>query len=173
MKILLVSLAASLLIGCNSASPVQVNSNSRDSQPKTEKRETVIAHTTENQTPPDLAPAANSGQKTKWSQGGDAIDTKEFDAAIAKAQMDLRAKPTNGELIAALASAYFKRAVALTEARQYASALGDYRRAVKLDPTNSEAKDWIEKIIMIYDSMNKDYPKEGEEPPPLPFTKGK
>jgi len=24
---------------------------------------------------------------------------------------------------------------------------------------------------MIYDGMNKSYPKEGEEPPPLPFTK--
>jgi hypothetical protein len=26
---------------------------------------------------------------------------------------------------------------------------------------------------MIYDSMNKEYPKEGEEPQPLPFEKGK
>lgn len=161
------------MLGCNSASPVQSNSNSQNSQAKTEKRETAIAHTTENRTLPNMAPDANSGQKTKWSQSGDAIDTKDFDAAIAKAQMDLKAKPTNGEMMAALAGAYFKRGVALTEARQYASALGDYRRAVKLDPTNAEAKDWIEKIIIIYDSMNKGYPKEGEEPPPLPFAKGK
>ena len=73
----------------------------------------------------------------------------------------------------ALADTYLKRGVALTEARQYASALGDYRRTIKYDPENTEAKEWIDKIIMIYDGMNKSYPKEGEEPPPLPFTKAK
>ena len=112
MKILVVSFAASLLIGCNNAGPVQTNANSQNSLPKTEKRETVIAHTTENQSPPSMAPDGNSGQKTKWSQSGDAIDTKEFDAAVAKAQADLKAKPTNGELMTALASAHFKRGVA-------------------------------------------------------------
>ena len=169
----MVVLAACLLIGCNTGSPVQVNSNSQSDPPKTEKQQTVISHSTENKMPPNLAPDANSGQKTKWSQGGTAIDTKEFDTAVAKSQMDLKAKPANASLMSTLSDAYYKRAVALTEARQYASALGDYRRALKYDPSNAEAKDWIDKIIMIYDSMNKEYPKEGEEPPPLPFTKGK
>jgi len=87
--------------------------------------------------------------------------------------MDLKAKPANPVLISALADAYYQRGVALTDARQYASALGDYRRAIKYDPNNADSKQRIDKIIMIYDSMNKEYPKEGEEPPPLPFTKGK
>ena len=61
---------------------------------------------------------------------------------------------------------------ALTQpARQYASALGDFRRAVKNDPTNTEAQDWIKQIITIYDSINRSYPQEGEEPPPLPMQK--
>jgi hypothetical protein len=59
--------------------------------------------------------------------------------------------------------------VALTDARQYASALGDYRRVLKYDPNNSEAKNWIEQIIGIYDSLGRESPKEGDEPPPLPF----
>jgi hypothetical protein len=59
--------------------------------------------------------------------------------------------------------------MALTDARQYASALGDFRRALKYDPSSEEAKTWIDQIIKIYDSMNKEYPKEGEEPPPLPW----
>lgn len=80
-------------------------------------------------------------------------------------------KTAGGKPSKALGDAYYKRAVALTEARQYASALGDYRRALKNDPSNAEAKDWVDKIIMIYDSMNKTSPKEGEEPPPLPFKK--
>jgi len=61
--------------------------------------------------------------------------------------------------------------VALTDARQYASALGDYRRTLKYDPSNAEAKDWIERIVSIYDSINRESPKEGEEPPPLPMGK--
>ena len=73
----------------------------------------------------------------------------------------------------ALAGAYFKRGVALTDARQYASALGDYRKTLKYDPQNREAKEWIDMITNIYDGRNQDYPKEGEEPPPLPFAKGK
>ena len=93
-------------------------------------------------------------------------------SAIAVAEKKLGGKPADVTAKKTLATAYFKRAFALTEARQYASALGDYRRAMKYDPSNPEAKSWIDKIILIYSGMNKDYPKEGEEPPALPFTKG-
>jgi tetratricopeptide (TPR) repeat protein len=119
-------------------------------------------------------PASNmaGGAKSKWSQGGEPIDTSEMDNAIADAEKNVKAKPGDEAARKALGDAYFKRASALTDARQYAAALGDYRRALKNDPSNSEAKDWIAQIISIYDSMNKQYPPEGEEPPPLPFRKG-
>ena len=64
------------------------------------------------------------------------------------------------------------RGEALKDARQYASALGDYRRALKNDPSNAQAKNWIEQIIMIYDSLGRESPPEGQEPQPLPFKKG-
>ena len=35
----------------------------------------------------------------------------------------------------------------------------------------AEAKEWIDKIIMIYDSMGRESPKEGEEPPALTKSK--
>ena len=89
------------------------------------------------------------------------------------AEKALSAKANDNTSKKALSSAFYKRAVALTEARQYASALGDYRRALKYDAANADAKEWVEKIIMIYDGLRKESPKEGEEPPPLPFTKGK
>lgn len=125
----------------------------------------------------DYSPPANqtvvpkSETKTKWTQSGNPIDTGEFDAEIAKAEKNLKAKPKDEAAKNALAEAYVKRGVALTEARQYASALGDYRRTLKLDAKNEEAKNGLEQIINIYESLNRDYPKEGEEPPPLPFTK--
>ena len=113
--------------------------------------------------------APSAGGKTKWTQSGTPIDTAKFDADIAAAEKNLKAKPADEGLKKALAAAYVARGTALTEARQYASALGDYRRALKNEPGNADAKRWMEEIIMIYDSLNKDYPKEGEEPPPLPF----
>jgi tetratricopeptide (TPR) repeat protein len=115
--------------------------------------------------------APKSGEKTKWTQSGEPIETKEFDAEIAKAEKALKAKPNDETAKKVLAESYFKRGFALTEARQYAAALGDYRKASKLDPNNEDAKTWINRIIEIYDGLNKDYPKEGEEPPALPFKK--
>lgn len=115
--------------------------------------------------------AQNPGEKTKWTQSGNPIDTTDFDTEIKNVQEKIKADPKDESLKIRLADAYVKRAMALTDARQYASALGDYRKAQKLDPTNETAKEWIGQIIQIYSSLNKDYPKEGQEPPPLPFSK--
>lgn len=158
-----------LAIGCNSnAQQVQNSSNPAEPQ-RSEKLQTTTAHTTENQPQkmPDSSgvPAANS----KWSQGGEAINTAKYDGVIAAAEKAVKAKPAESEGKKLLAQAYFDRGAALTEVRQYASALGDYRRALKNDPDHEEAKKWIDQIIGIYSMLKKDYPKEGEEPPALPW----
>lgn len=166
MKSTIIVLSACLAIGCNNAAtPVSQSNNSVTTTKSPEKSQTAIAHSSENQTQPQTVPPA-SGEKSKWTASGDPIDTTSFDSAVMAAEKTAGGKPSK-----ALGDAYYKRAVALTEARQYASALGDYRRALKNDPSNAEAKDWVDKIILIYDSMNKTSPKEGEEPPPLPFKK--
>ena len=103
--------------------------------------------------------------------GGDPIDTSKFDADITSAEKELKANPSDESAKSALADAYFARGFALTEARQYASALGDYRRAVKLVPGHEESKKWIDQIVGIYSMLKKEAPKEGSEPPPLPFKK--
>lgn len=160
---LLAACAASM--ACNSATPVVQNSNVTVNT-SAERPQTAIAHNTEMQAPRAAAPAGN-GTTSHWKQSGEPIDTKEFDTAIAAAEVGLKKNPSDGALKKKLGEAYHKRASALTEARQYASALGDYRRALKNDPSDSDAKEWIDKIIAIYDSMGREYPKEGEEPPPL------
>jgi tetratricopeptide (TPR) repeat protein len=171
MKFILITVVFAIMLGCdNAAKPVAQNGNAASAPANNEKPQTAIAHSLENQTPNPAAPADG---KSKWTQSGDPIDTKEFDTAIASAEVALGKKPSDESVKKSLSVAYFKRAEALTGARQYASALGDYRRAAKYDPTNAEAKEWIDRIIQIYDSINREYPKEGEEPPPLPFTKGK
>lgn len=169
MKLIIITFAAAVMLGCsNAAKPIAQNENTAPVAANSEKAQTAIAHSLENQTP---NPGGPSGGKSKWTQSGDPIDTKAFDAEIASAEVALGKKPADEAVKKALSAAYLKRADALTGARQYASALGDYRRAVKYDPANAEAKEWIDRIISIYDSINRESPKEGEEPPPLPFTK--
>src|SRR5688500_3474801 len=156
-----------LVAGCgNTASPVVQNSNAAVSNAKAERPQTAIAHG-----PQDKMPAAPSGEMSKWTQSGDPIDTTKLDAAIMSAEKALAAKPNDPKAKQALAEAFLARATELTGARQYASALGDYRRTLKHDPNNAEATQWIDQIIKIYTSINRSYPKEGEEPPPLQFKK--
>lgn len=168
MKYIFLSLAFFTLASCNRAPQPIVNSNAVPDRPvRSGQAQNTIAHTTENQTPnPSGAP--NAG---KWSQSGDPLDTSTYDDAIARASDSLKAKPSDDAAKKALAEAYFARGFALTEARQYASAIGDYRRALKLDPNHEDSKKWIEQIMSIYSMLKKDAPKEGEEPPPLPFER--
>jgi tetratricopeptide (TPR) repeat protein len=164
MKFFYLFFAAVTICSCTANSPqISQNANPTEAQ-RTERPETTTAHTTENQ-PLKADPNADKGGK--WSQSGDPIDTAKFDGAIAQAEKAIKSKPADEAAKKALAQAYFDRAFALTEARQYASALGDYRRALKLDPTHEESKKWIDQIINIYAMLKKEYPKEGEEPPPL------
>jgi len=161
--------------GCANRAPQAVENSNINSPQRPEKIQTVAGHTTENENPPmdKSVPPADTGTKTKWSQSGNPIDTKEFDDRVVKAEKDLKARPKEGSAKTNLSQAYYERGMALTDARQYASALGDFRRAVKFDAANEDAKGWIDQIISIYNSINKEFPKEGEEPPPLPFKKEK
>lgn len=167
-KILFVSLLSVIVAGCNNAPPqIAQNTNSVGAVSSSPERpQTAIAHSSENK-----MPASPPSSGSKWTQSGDAFDTGEYDAAITAAEKALSAKPSDDKLKLALGAAYLKRANALTEKRQYASALGDYRRTLKHDPSNAEAKQWVEQIINIYASIGRSYPAEGEEPPPLKAQK--
>ncbi len=168
-KIVILSLSALIFAGCGANQPT-VGTNSPATQ-NTNNTLTVLSHQTQNKPAANPATVPKSDTKSKWTQGGSPVDTTKFDAEVVKAEKDLKAKPKDDAAKKALAVAYVNRGLALTDARQYASALGDYRKAKKLDPSNADANKWVEQIIGIYESMNKDYPKEGEEPPPLPFDK--
>jgi tetratricopeptide (TPR) repeat protein len=171
MKVTILISAALFLVGCNSASRPVANANSNaaiSNESVSNRAETVIAHSTENRT----APIANTA-KGKWTQSGEPIDTKPFDEDISAAENELKVHPKDESAKTHVGEAYYKRAVALTEARQYASALGDYRRALKYDPGNQQAKEWIDQIIGIYNDMGREYPPEGQEPPPLRINTAK
>ncbi len=94
-------------------------------------------------------------------------------AAIEKADKALKTKPTDESLKKALAKAYFDRAFILTNAAQYSAALGDFRKGLKLDPSDTKAKDMHDQIIEIYGMVGKQAPKEGEEQAPNQQSKPK
>ncbi len=170
MKYLVAISAICLAASCSSEkAEIAQNTNSSNAPLRAEKLQDTAVHTTENQTPKPANSSSNSGGK--WSQSGDPVDTAKFDKAVADAEKASKAKSSDEAAKKTLAQAYFERGFALTEARQYASALGDYRRALKYDPEHAESKEWIDQIVNIYTMLKKPPPKEGEEPPPLPLQK--
>jgi TolA-binding protein len=161
-KIIFTSLIALFAISCSNSAPTQIQTEKPISSNK-EATTTVAAHTTENQ------PPANS------SSGGSpmsrAVDVTKMTETIEKADKEFRAKPKDEKAKSALATAYFQRAFALTDVSQYSAALGDFRKGLKLNPDDKEAKGMHDKIVEIYKSMGREAPKEGEEKAPMPIEK--
>lgn len=175
-----IAILSLFLYGCGDSKPNVSQQPIEKTENNQNQPETVAAHTLDKAeeakampTAEDAAKVEKSDKQTTWTRGGEAIDVSEFNAEIAKSEKDLKAKSTDETLKKNLSDAYTKRGVALTDARQYASAIGDYRKALKYDANNEEAKKWIATITNIYKSMNREVPDEGEEPEPLEFKKEK
>ena len=169
MKSFLTIAVAALFLACASNQPTVTQNTNTSATPAAERPQTVTAHTTEGRPPMANSRGSSSG---KWTASGDPIDTAKFDGTIAEAEKAVKSKPSDDQAKKTHAQAYFDRGFALTEARQYAAATGDFRRALKFDPAHEESKKWLGQIVSIYSMLKKEPPREGEEPPPLPFKKG-
>ena len=118
----------------------------------------------------DTTAASNSNdQSSSVSPMSKPVDVSAMTAKIEKADKEYKAKPGDEKTKKNLAAAYFERAFALTKAAQYRAALGDFRKGLKLNPDDKEAQSMHDQIIEIFTSMNREPPKEGEEPPPAPI----
>jgi tetratricopeptide (TPR) repeat protein len=167
-------LAGTFLPACSSSAP-QVQSNQQANQAvptqKSKDELSAISHSVE-KTPPANMPPVNSGANpAPGSPNAQPVDVSAMNAEIEKAEKKQQKDPKDAQAKKELAHAYFVRGFALTEAAQYRAALGDFRRGLKLDPTDQEAKNMHDQIISIAAGMGRELPKEGEEPTPLPFNK--
>ena len=138
-------------------------------------RPAASASSTTNSNYPEPSPAATpAGTNIAPSAAGtgDPIDTSKYDAEIARLKKQTDREGGEASAHAALAKAYLARASALTEARQYRAALGDYRRTLRYDPGNEQAQEMSSMIVSILRKMGREVPAEGQEPTPLPFTPG-
>ena len=147
-------------VNTTAAPPAPASQNSGNSP--------VVSSHSSSQTATSDVPA---DQPSSSSSMGKSVDVGEVTAKIEKAEKEYKAKPDDKTVKKNLADAYFERAFALTKAAQYRAALGDFRKGLKLEPDNKEARSMHDQIIDIFKSMNREPPKEGEEPPPAPFKK--
>jgi len=110
---------------------------------------------------PASAPAAGGAEEKP------SMATPELDARIEKAAAKAGAPNATAADKKAAADAYFARANTFRDAgnpRLYKFALADYRRGLRLDPTNAEARSRMEEIVAIYQGMQKPVPTLGNEP---------
>ncbi len=159
LKIALLIAAALTAVNCGTSAQ-QTNSTANANQAIVKSDNSVIVSShSDDANKPNSMPSNKTSTESPMAR---AVDVGELNAAIEKAQKNPKDKK-------ALAQAYFKRAFALTDAAQYRSALGDFRRGLKLDASDADAKAMHDKIIEIFASIGREPPKEGDEPPPLPF----
>ncbi len=113
----------------------------------------------------NAAPVSGGSSPAASSDKPD-IETKELDAEITRAEE--KAKPataTDADKRAA-ATAYVKRANVYYAAGRptlYKFALGDFRRALRYQPDNAEAREKIDTIVSIYESLGRPVPTNGSE----------
>lgn len=103
--------------------------------------------------------------------GGDAdralVNTAEYDARIQKAAAKADAPGASASDKKAAAEAYLARANVYRDAgnpKLYKYALGDYRRVLRYQPDNAEAKEKAGEIVSIYESLGRPVPTNGLEP---------
>jgi len=118
------------------------------------------------QAKPDEKQKEDSASESSMAR---AIDTSVYDERIAEVTKAVEKNPKKSKSKKRLAQAYASRGFALTDAAQYKAALGDFRRCLRINPKNKEAREMHDRITSIFKSINRQVPKEGEEPNPLPF----
>ena len=165
---LCLSALAFSLSACSGNPPTNVQTNNANTQTTNTNPPVVSSHSGDYPKPQN-----NNTTNTGSMGGGSPIDTSQYDANIKKAEAKYNKNKDDNTAKTELAQAYFDRGLALTDskARQYRAALGDFRKTLKYNPDHEEAKMWIERIVSIFQQMNREAPKEGEEPPPLPYKK--
>ena len=107
------------------------------------------------------APASDSASERSLA------DTAELDARIKKAAERAKAPGASAADKKAAADAYLARANVYWSAGQprlYKYALADFRQVLRYDPDNDEARQKIDTIVGIYQSMGRPVPEVSPEP---------
>jgi hypothetical protein len=170
MRTLLIAstLCAVLFVAaCNPAATTE-NTTATTNTSSTTTNSTVSTTTPAGSVPPissahGSAPTGATGSTEK----PEGVDTAALDAKIEKLEAKVKAGSATAADKKTLAETYLERGNIYYNAgspRLYKFALGDLRRAVKYDTTNTEAQAKIDELVRIYNSMGRPVPQNGLEP---------
>ena len=142
-KLFVITWVGLVLMGCSKSTPnisKRADLFLKNQKLKARKiSESLVAHSNDPQAK-TLPKVEKSKEKKKWTQSGNPVDMSKLDAEVEKAEKFLKTKPNDEGAKKIVSQAFYKRGFVLTEARQYASAIGDYRRALKYDPRKRRCK---------------------------------
>lgn len=170
-KFLVLILAATASVNCGSAAQQADNSAANTAIVKSDNSPIVSSHANESEKA--VVTQTNNKSASTESPMAKPVDVAEMTADIEKSEKAFQKNPKDEKAKTELAKAYFVRATALTGAAQYRSALGDYRKGLKLDATDEEARKMHDQIISIFKQIGREPPREGEEPKPLQIEANK
>jgi hypothetical protein len=162
-------LASALLASCGGANPPTTTSRQNSNAPAN-AAQTSIQHGT---SPANLGVASSHGGSGEAAGGGAAasatkppVETPELDAKIQKAEAKARASGAGAADKKAAAAAYFARADFYRDEGMpalYKFALRDYRIGLRYDPSATEAREKMDEIVKIYQSMGRPVPELGND----------
>ena len=164
---LLTALAACALAACGGAPAPTAKTSTSNSQ--TTNAQTSIQHGT---SPSSNAGVASSHGDTTQSGVAPAsavkppVETPELDAKIEKAEAKAKASGASDADKKAAARAYFERANFFRDQGTpalYKFALADYRRGLRYDSSDADARAKMDEIVDIYKSMGRPVPELGNE----------
>lgn len=167
--ILLLAIAATTLFSGSCSSSDQSKSGAGGAQPLPTTATKQSSQPTGTIPPGDAPPVsvAHGGGVPPASgpQGGP--DTSALDKKIEQAETKAKAPNATQADKTAAATAYLERANIYYSAGQptlYKFALRDFRRALRYDPNNEEARAKQDQIVEIYQQMGRPVPELGNEP---------
>ncbi|HEV2706451.1 MAG TPA: hypothetical protein VGV59_11040 [Pyrinomonadaceae bacterium] len=155
--------AVSLAASCGGGELKRADSNTTK---QNSNASTTLAHGPSQTPAPPISSAHGGAQAPAASSEKPSLATPELDAKIERAEARAKAAGATASDKKAAAEAYFERADTYREAgspQLYKFALGDYRRGLRYDPTDADAKAKMEEIVQIYQSMNRPVPPNGLE----------
>ena len=157
--------AALCAVACNPNA--STGNNAPPAQTTTTSTTTTTTSTPTDQGPPVSAAHGSAAPAPSGAQGAaekpEGVDTATLDAKIEKLEAKMKTGGSDADK-RALAAVYLERANIYRDAgspRLYKFALGDYRRVLRLDPANAEARNKMDEIVSIYNSMGRPVPTNG------------
>lgn len=161
-----VSLAAAALSLAASCGGGELKRADANAAKQNSNAQTTLAHGPAATPAPRISSAHGSGQNPAPASEKPSLATPELDAKIEKAEARAKAAGATASDKKALAEAYFERADTYRGAgvpELYKFALGDYRRGLRYDPSDADAKAKMEEIVRIYQGLNRPIPPNGLE----------